>query len=384
MALELQFRVWMKKWITLIQSNLTELFDLEENLVTSSRSEEADLLFYTRVMINYYRENPAGIESLLNSQSFDSAALKLLAEMRLAILRNESLGEITRLQIAINAIDLNDLIKGESLFVAAFAHQKIGDFVVAETLFRESGAYLKKVGAHNKFLRARMSAIAAFSCIYPDSRLFSEYLSVYQSAILSKENLTAGTCLLNISREFQRLEAWDLALEYANQSLHLLEDGHYGSREFGLSLVHRAYLLLQMKCSIDQLSKDLMIALSITHPDVQSSCASLAEMFQVNLKFLPLKTDFLPTWKERKAEMSVQAGKLGEMESQLIVLLAEKPHSKFELLDLLFGDRIDHESRENRFKNLLFRVRTRTKADIRIINGNYTLSEPSTVGKKIG
>lgn len=335
-------------------------------------------------MINYFRENPAGIEDLLASHAQVSEALKILAEMRLIILKNLNLTEITKLQASLNALQVSDMITGECLFVSAFAHQKAGDFAVAEILFRESAAFLKKVGAHKKSLRARMSAIAAYSCLHPESRLFSEYLSVYQAALSIKENLTAGTCLLNISREFQRLSALDLALDYANKSLQLFEEGHFGSREFGLGLVHRAFVLLQLDRPLTQVSKDLTVALSIQHPDVQSSCASLAEMFQFNLKSLPYKTDVLPTWKERILETSAEAGKLGEMESQLILLLSQKPHSKFELMDILYGDRIDFESRENRFKNLLFRVRTRTHADIRIVNGHYTLSEPSSLGRKHG
>lgn len=115
--MDLLFIPRMEMWISILQSNLTELFAIEEALVTSSKSDDEELLFYTRVMINYFRENPAGIEDLLASHTEVSEPLKILAEMRLIILKSLCLTEITELQIALNGLEVSDTLKGESLAI---------------------------------------------------------------------------------------------------------------------------------------------------------------------------------------------------------------------------------------------------------------------------
>lgn len=374
----------MELWKSIIQGNLVQLLELENQFLAHAKDREIQLLFYARVLISYYREDRKGIENWIEFyQSQSPEFLILISHIRMQILEPlpGSVQKISEMRDQIFSLTEDPKFRGESLFVSAYYFQMKGEFQMAEVSFRESAAYFEKAGVQQKALRAQMSAIAAFSCSHPKARLFTEYLYLYEKAKLINESLTAATCLLNISREFQLLDGYELALEYVSSAIELLEKSHFGSREHGLCLVQRAHLLIQLKRQ-NEIGKDVLFALSISHPDVQSSCQSLAQMYDFNLKTLPHGSP-LPTWQERETETK-KTRVLGKLEMRLIHLLSQRPHNKHELMNLLYGELIDFTSKENRFKNLLYRVRSRTAAQIHISGEEYILREPSPLPRKLG
>jgi hypothetical protein len=359
----------MMNWIVVMEASLGELQNIEAELQLGN---EPELLYYSRVLIAYFRQDVIALVSLRGE--VPNLLLSYLTSMRLEVRKTSTdLATIESLKKQVQEETTDLLFLGEAAFIAAVAHQAAKSFVSSEKYYREAAAKLKAGGAKKKALRALMSSLAAYSCVYPESRLFAEYMEIYKQAMEIMDFQTAGTVQMNISREFQRLDGLNIALDYVTQSIVLFERGAQGSREHGLSLVHRAHLYLQLHRFADA-ENDFFLALLNPNVEVQSACEVLSEKYHLNLK--TLKSDrVLATWQERKNEAGTLKP-LGKLESELILILSKKPCTKFELMDALYGTLIDHESKENRLKNLMSRVRTRFPGLILLEDSSYRISEP--------
>ncbi|MNL58796.1 hypothetical protein D3C87_1824650 [compost metagenome] len=59
------------------------------------------------------------------------------------------------------------------------------------------------------------------------------------------------------------------------------------------------------------------------------------------------------------------------MEDRLVCLVSCRPRDKFEIIDDLYGEKIDFDAAENRLKNLLNRLRKKRPGLIQLIDGRY-------------
>lgn len=367
------------KWIEIFEANLNSLSLLESEFIAfADDTEKERQLFYIRILKSFYRQDHEGIHQLMAQYQTwleQNPDLKVLCELRYCLRKGAFQVQDIQNICKTFAPTANSLFKAEISFVAASAHQMKEDYLNSEILYLEAGAICELNGAIKKSLRALLSAIAAYSCSKPESRLFAEYMNLYKKACAASEYLTAATALINISREFQRLNGLSIAREYATQAITLLQEHALGSREYGLGLVHRAHLHLEEN-NLAAAKQDLTYALTISHVEVQSACGAIAGKFNLNLNHLT-STQILPTWKERLLD-SKTSQPLSKLEAQIIMLLSEGPRTKFELMDELYGDLIDHESKENRLKNLLSRVRSRLPNLILFQDQKYSISEPTS------
>lgn len=366
----------MKNWIAIIEASPHALVDLETEVFNSADcGKKGRKLFYIELLKSFYRQDSAGICKLIEThQSFlcENPDLSLLAYLRYLIRKVDFQTEEIR-ELLQKRQSFSILMNAEICFVAAAAFQLKGEYFESEKLYREASFYYKQVGAEKKCLRALLSSVAAYSCAHPESRLFAEYMDLYRRALNLGESLAAATALLNVSREFQRLEALSIAVEYVSEGIDLLKEFHLGSREFGLSLVHRAQLFYEMKV-FPSAHEDLSHALLIPHAEVQSACQAMAKKYNLNLKSLASQA-VLPTWQERMKESPAEKP-LTKLESRLLELISEAPRTKFEIMDSLYGDLLDFEVKENRFKNLLSRLRSRFPDLIFLDDQKYHLNDP--------
>ncbi|MCC7404209.1 MAG: hypothetical protein IT288_07410 [Bdellovibrionales bacterium] len=346
-------------WIQCIEATRLELNELELGLGRSG-AEDPELRLYLRVMQAFFNHEPKVIERIIQETAGRpgiSETLVNLIQMRL-LLKSQpiDLAKMEALRLLVMT-STRSVWQAEAAFVSASAHQAAKSYESAEEQYREAARLYHQCGAVRKSLRASLSALASRSCLYPHFRLFSEYHQIVQKSLEINEGLTAATALINISREFQILEGFQLALRYCHRALEIFGRMAFASREHGMALVHRADLLLSLGRS-PQAQEDLMYALTFNHPEVQAACEVLSQRHHLSLKTVSSE-QLVPTWQERLHEGSKLGGKLGELGERLIELLSQRPHSKFELMQILYGDQIDSESRENRLKNLIFRVRSR-------------------------
>lgn len=361
-------------WIQVIEATRLELNDLEVNC-GQSLSGDPELMLYLRIMQAFFSGQGDLIERAIRDNTGNrdiSADLLILIRMR-RLLKTQpvDLEKIVALNEAMNGPSW-PLWRAEALYVCASAHQALKFYEVAEKSYKEAASLYNRGGAVRKALRASLSAVASRSCLYPHFRLFSEYHQIVEKSLEINEGLTAATALINISREFQLLEGFHLALKYCYRALEILGRQAFGSREHGMGLVHRADLLFKLERT-HQAQEDLFYALTFNHPEVQTACEVLSKKYQLELKTIQ-PNQILPTWQERLHEGNKPDAKLGELGERLLELLSQRPHSKFELMQILYGDQIDLESRENRLKNLIFRVRSRLPQLIYFENSLYYLA----------
>jgi len=367
----------MISWINIVEANLTELLTFERQLLfqneTVSTADIQSQLFYVQVMVSYLRQDTLRLQNIVTHASplFDTS-IHFLAQLRLE-LRQAQLNESQwqdRL-VKVQELNLKAIFLSEAQFVIASGLLFSGQFQSAEETFKLSAQGFHQAGALKKALRAELSALVSVSCFNPKLRLFYEYLDLVYRCISAEEFLSAGTAFLNISREFQILGAREVALSYADRAINLLGKHAIGSREHGLALVHKSQIQLELNYKFEG-RESLLFALSIGNKEVQSACKILMEKYDLNFESIP-SDQILPTWRERLQDTS--SAQLGKLEEKLLELLSTGSKDKFELMDAIYGNLIDYDSKEGRFKNLLNRVRTRFPDLIRFKDQKYFLSE---------
>lgn len=367
-------------WVSIIEASLEDLLKLEKQLLLPCAQKQDELeekIFYTKILIAYFR-NSAETISLVTENYKDllsnHPAFKMLARMRF-LLRTPgfNLSEVIELKKQIAQIENSQgVCFAEACFVSATASLQKAEYRQAEELYLQAAIHFEIVGSVKKSIRAQLSGLAAYSSIYPESRLFHEYSVLHEKAMAAGEFLAAGTALINISRELQRIKALPHALSTVNKALEILNTNHRASREFSLAMVHRAELHLQLEKKTEG-ENDVIFALCHSHAEVQSACQILAQKYDLDLVTLQSKV-VLPTWQERESK-NENTDILTVMESRLLKLLSEKSYSKNELMDALFGEKISLESQNNRFKNLLSRVKAKVPGVIVFQDGFYSIQD---------
>jgi tetratricopeptide (TPR) repeat protein len=214
-------------------------------------------------------------------------------------------------------------------------------------------------------------------------RLISDYFFVHNKALEVGEKSVAGLALQNISREYQKMGAVRLALKTIQQSIDLLSSEH-GSLNYYLSLVHRCQLFFQSGRREEALL-DYESCKVASFLEIQGAVEVLKPYYEgssVPQDLAPeVEKSLTPTWKERTLEpIQISAGESADftrLESDLIRALSSGPKDKFELMQALYGDRLDLDVMENRLKNLLARARKKLPKLIDLEDGKYKIMDES-------
>jgi hypothetical protein len=366
-------------WKILVESNLNELHDrLTEFMQLPDDADKARLVFYTKLMMAYFRQDIdrlIELRSEAESNFCDSPYLLALADIRFLICTAVNEEKLKHHAQNISNYSSDAFIQAELHYVVAIAFQKLDLYSEAESSFLTSSLYFEQTQVFKKSLRARLSSIASYSHRKPQARLFSEYFAVHRKAIDVDDFQSASVALINISRELQLLNVLSTAIDYASQAVAFCEAHHHGKREHGLALLQRAHLYFEMQRPHDA-EKDLYHSMMIQHTEVQSATKILAEKYNVKVETLQSQS-ILPTWNLRAKSSDLNLN-LGKLESQVLNLLSQKPRSKNELIENLYDDKIDYFSREARLKNLLARIRKRFPGLIVLDDDIYRMTDPES------
>jgi tetratricopeptide (TPR) repeat protein len=268
------------------------------------------------------------------------------------------------------------LLDAEIHFVSAMAYELLymedkarKSYLRAATLFRIHGVFKREI-------KCLQNEVASRSRQLPEGRYISDYQAVAKKAEQCGAKGTAGICYLNISREYQRIGANQAALNFANQSLALLDSEH-GSLNFYLALCHRAHLLFQMKRTKEAELDIEMVSIA----PFQEVKAAVWAMQSKRINANPPE-GLLPTWQERLDEgieipETEKSKRSGELENALFTALGNGPCDKHTLIRFLYGDRLSVHVTENRLKNLLNRIRKKYPNVVAYVDGKYTIVDPA-------
>ena len=335
-----------------------------------------DQSLYISVLVNYLQSSISNLKTSVDQLLENESPLALIASIRLKIRTKELvLADLNDYNEAIKN-ESCDMFLGEAYFVAGYGAWTIGCFDEAIAYYDKSKKHLKACGAHKKALKVAQNLLATKTCIDPELKCIPEYHSIYVEAKKLKDFATCGLVLMNISREYQKLGALTLALRTANQAIVFFKK-EVGTLHYYLALAHRAHIHLQMKSHLAL--ADIEECLTSDFQEVRQAI-SVLEKIETQAENLAVAPTVLnPTWRDRlssyRKETAVDA-KFHEAEEKVFAILARGAKDKFELIQELYGDKIDFNSAENRLKNLLFRIRKKSPDLIKLLHGKYQLTDP--------
>jgi hypothetical protein len=340
--------------------------------------------FYGHFILAYQRGNVGALSRYAQEASehfYDHAEkedLETALNLRIG-LRNREVSE----DLMARGLDLArkaDRWKGELLILVGTALTLQDKHKEAQELFLEAIPAFEKIGAHKKALKSRLNILVADSHLDKKANLIENYFSLYRRALKpkSRDDATASICLLNISREYQLLGTMHAALKYCTEAIDIAE-ANFGSQHYFLCLAHRSHLFYEMnrftearvdyECAVASTFPEVLAALKVLKPKLQKQFPDLeSDMLPVTGK----PEHLLPTWKSRIGEQ--QEISLSPLENKLVGFLGSGAKEKIDILEYLYGEKLDYEVKLNRFKNLLGNLRRKSPDLIICEQGHYRLS----------
>lgn len=272
--------------------------------------------------------------------------------------------------------------QGELAMLLATAYTITDEYEKAMALFSRAVVAFEKQGVMRKALRARLNVLVCESNLHLTRNLFARYHDLYRRSIRkgNRDLIVATTCLLNISREYQRSGAFLVALKYCNRALSLFEL-QIGELNYFLTLAHRAHLLCDLgrraEARIDFEAaklghfKEVEAALKVIEPLLEGVVG------QIELKPSE-RADLLPDWRERVDETSRPKEahiRLSALEEKLIRYLAIMPRDRIDILEEIYGPNLEFETKLNRFKSLLGTLRKKWPQLVICEESKYRLAD---------
>lgn len=370
----------------LLLSRVTDLHDVEE-----------EITFYLDVLISYLRSDVISLETIItrfnlilssrnnaNCENYLFAEiLNKLSEVRLAIrkktLNVQQLNELNQYSQISSCV-----VKGELAMVCGMGYDNLRMYSEAKECYIRSAYEFGVAGLPKRSLRAQFNAVTAESKINSEKRFIVDYHYVIQRSTELGVSDLAGICANNISREYQLIGALGPALKYSNQAVEILQRSFFGSINYYLALVHRCHLYLQLE-NWKKAFSDYEEALASPFPEIKSSLDALnifmnPEKEKQRMCQSSSSEHFTFSWHERVSVFKKQivANKLTDLEGKLIFILSKAPRTYHELIESMYEDNLDFESKYSRLRVLLTRIRKKLPGVIDLIDGKYqlTLNEP--------
>jgi tetratricopeptide (TPR) repeat protein len=360
--------------------------DLHEIVAMHLSREERSTFggFYVSLLKHYLTNDVTALEKLLarieSGKSADAATkfklsdgdtriLSALGRARLASRR----GNVSETELAALLETMPDegALRGEFFYVLALCFESLNRVREMSDAYLAASQELRKCGVHSKAVKALFNHISAEHRLHPTKKFLSEFQFCYREAKKHKVHSTAAMALVNISREYQLIGGFELALRNVNRAILLLDRQRY-ARSYYLALAHRAHVLLVMGRKEEAL-EDFREAQLCTFPDVSTALETLKDIFSGNQE--PSVKPALESWEGRVAEANQGKQKLGPLEQRLLKFLSETPRTRWELIEFLYGGTLAPEVLENRLNNTLQRIKKKLPGLIVNDGGRYRLAE---------
>lgn len=379
----------VKPFAVLIEASLEELaeWDFDDGGLLGSYASA--LKDYLQGNLTGLLENLEIVRGLQSSSPYEKKQINLIAlmiELRLQIRTGKNGLKIQ--QTLFDRLGTCPEFDGEILWLLALCAEISKDDKKAAACYLKAQQALQKSGSVKKSLKAQLNFIATTSRLNKAKRLTADYSFLYKKALRARVHGVAGMALVNLALEYEKLGAYQAALKWLNRSLALLRHEE-GGRDYFIALSHRSFInfkigyvneaVLDFEECLAHSLLDIAGPLKILAPLLNR--ASLGEMTALE------KEQHLPySW-----QMRLSSGKIVQpvstnekpknvmtrLESKLVEAVSQGPKTKFELIETLYGDRIDLAAAENRLSNLINRFRKNWPKTLIFENGRYTILEAS-------
>lgn len=245
-------------------------------------------------------------------------------------------------------------LQGEIHFILGMAFEELGNDYLSSEHYNHSYQIFEQAKIAAKSMKALHNYIASQSRIpeFKNRNYISEYKHLYLLCLKQKDFLTAGTCLTNVGMEQMNLKLLNEAKHTFERALKLLEN-NITSHQYYLTLLKYTETIKQLNQIHNyQYLKNLII----TNP-----FPDLNILTEIVLKYFD-------------SQLLDSSNRLSYHEELLIKLLLEGPKDKAYLLDSLYGKNLNYFTRDNRFKNLLIRIKKKKIYSLNLKNGKYTIA----------
>ncbi len=347
------------------------LHDLKE-IYFLHRTEE-EIFLYLEVLIAYFEGDVDTIYKVSKHENISEVVFNL-SLLRASVVKQQV--DIDLLNILEKKVKLLDSTfwKAETYFVIAWSFRELGSYHNGAVYFQKAYKALWNIGAKKKAVKSLLNHVVCQTHLDSSKRYLNDFQYLHKKAIEVQDPIVQGLCELNMGREYRILKSYDLAQTYIYNSVELLE-GDRGNNNYYFAILERALLNLELK-RFKQAHLDYQVVQESSLPEIQEAAKVL--LVKIGSRETINKNMLDPVWVDVLENKQIKNLKLTQMEAQLIEYLSVCEKRKEDIIFYLYGDKLNIESAENRFKVLLSRLRKKAPNLISYFQGYYTLSEGST------
>lgn len=331
-----------------------------------------DLRAYAGILASYMQGDHEKLAEICSTLA--PGPLLTLATLRLNYRRRE-----IRADFLNGLAELEGPLEAERQFVLALAWESLGEEGRALGHFQKACALYRDFACPRKELRAMYNLIAAESRLHPHKNFVADCQAIIEASRRLGDASFEGMALTMLSREFQVAQAFTQALTMIERSLECLGPER-GTIHYYHALLHKAHVLLDLKQ--DEAALEILKEAELAQfPQIQAARTLLLCALQPDrLWNRALEADLLPTWKNRVPQLSARQNQAltpvvsaSELEKRLLRLVYNGPVEKWDLITRLYPEKTSSLTLENRFKNLIARVRK--KYPIQCVDGRYSIEK---------
>ena len=300
----------MNKPLQLLEIIEFDLMSLNKALL-SGDFENQGTESYARILRSYLQNDIHNLKNILSPQDL-SPEFRHLASLRLMILEKKQ--DIDSLKEVITYNIDNKILSAERDFILGTAFLRIKENLHAREHFKKAYKELDSIGAKNKGLKALMNVVVAESRIDNKRKLIGDYELIAEKANQIGNKIIQAICIHNISKEFQKVGGFELALKYANNSIELMK-GDIGALHYYEAILHRSHVLIDLG-RYQQAYLDFERAKISNHSQIKNALKCI-EIMLGEKKLIP-GAYLEPAWHSKLASLkgSLQANKMTKIEEQ--------------------------------------------------------------------
>ncbi len=363
----------MELRLKIIQENLQGL----KELFYTIDNYDSDEFFYLQTLILYY-QGEINLLKIHISKRKNQDTLQLMANIRLQIIKQSvKPSDLKLLKRVIESNSKLDLIwKAEASFLLGWAKREIKEFQEAKVIFKRTYNLLWEVNAKKKAVKSLLNHVVCQSHIDPTKRYLLDFRVIEQKALEVEDPIVAGLCQLNMARDYRFLGSFDLSEELINKAIQNLERDR-GSNNYYFAVLERCYLNIELK-RMNSAHRDYQIIKESELYEIQEASKVILGILGGDVKVDQSSLD--PVWQDVLTKQELRSDyKLTKNETQLFNFLTNGEQSKSSIISHLYGERIDIESAENRFKVLLSRLNKKAPNLVNYYQGFYYLNSGNTL-----
>ena len=352
--------------IEVIESSLMEL----NYILLHNNFKDEEAQSYASIIKLYLENDGLKLKNMISSKKL-SSKIYHLACLRLMILKNTQ--DMISLSHFMKFDMNNSQLEAEKKFILGIGFLRINENLYARDYFQKAYRELDAVGAKKKALKALMNMVVAESRINNKKRLIGDYELIAEKAKEIDDKIIEGICMHNVSKEFQRVGGFELALKYANHSVKLMKND-VGTIHYYEIILHRCHVLIDLG-RYQQAYLDFDRAKLSNHPQTKNALKCI-EIILGEEKIIP--TSYLePAWRSKISDLKEKGKqvKLTSVEMQFLELIRKNEVSKNRIISSLYGNKIDRDVAKNRFKVFISRFRKRYPELIISTRSGYVLRD---------